>query len=407
MRTHPSEFRRTPKLRAGMKGRTAGPVRLGIVGTGSMGSWHARSVLDGRAGRVTLAAVCDIAPKAMEPFGGVAKFDDSRKLVRSGTVDAILIATPHFAHTPVAIDALAHGVHVLTEKPMAVHKADAQSMLRAHAKNRRTVFAVMLQERTSSVFRKVRALVRAGELGPLRRIQWTVTDWFRSDAYYASGGWRATWKGEGGGLLVNQCVHNLDMWQWLFGMPKTVRGWCGLGKYHPIEVEDEATAFFEYPGGLTGLFVASTGEAPGVNRLEVAGDRGRLAVEKGTITFVRNEVSAEAFCRSSTSCYAVPDSWEVSIPAGRQGADHAKVIANFADAILDGRPLVAPAAEGLNQVELSNSILLSSLAGRAIELPMDAAAYDRTLKGLMKKSKRHVGVRVRVKSEVPGYIRPS
>jgi len=389
-----------------MKLRPAGPVRLGLIGTGGMGSWHAQSVREGRAGRATLAAVCDVVPAAMAPFGDIPRFDDSRKLVRSGLVDAILIATPHFAHTPIAIDALNRGVHVLTEKPMAVHKDDALSMLRAHKRNPGTVFAVMFQTRVSSLYRKVRDLLRGGELGPLSRIQWTVTDWFRSDAYYASGGWRATWKGEGGGLLTNQCVHNLDMWQWLFGMPKAVRGWCGLGKYHPIEVEDDATAFFEYPGGLTGVFVASTGEAPGINRLEVAGDRGHLRVERGTITFLRNEVPASGFCRASKTAYAVPDHWEVSIPAGREGADHARIIANFAEAILGRAPLISPAEEGIRQVELSNSILFSSLLGRTVALPMNAGAFARKLNGLIAKSHRRLAVRARARGEVPRYIVP-
>ncbi|MEK7474878.1 MAG: Gfo/Idh/MocA family oxidoreductase [Candidatus Coatesbacteria bacterium] len=387
-----------------MKLRPAAPVRLGIVGVGGMGSWHARSVLAGRAGRVKLAAVCDVVPEAMAPFEGVQKFEDSRKLIRSGAVDAVLIATPHFLHTPVAIDAMGAGLHVLTEKPVAVHKADAIRMVRAHAKSPGAVFAVMFQTRTSSLFRRLRSLLQSGELGPLSRIHWTVTDWFRADAYYASGGWRATWKGEGGGVLTNQCVHNLDAWAWLFGMPKTVRGWCGFGKYHPIEVEDDVTAFFEYPNGLTGLFVTSTGEAPGYNRMEIVGDRGHVVVEKGAITFMRNEVSAKAFARSSRNAYDVPDCWEVSVPAGREPADHSRVIANFADAILNGAPLIAPAEEGLNQVELSNSIVLSALTGKTVALPMNAALFERTLRGLIRKSKRRLGVKARAVGEKPRYI---
>lgn len=379
-------------------------VRLGIIGTGAMGTWHADSILGGKVRRVRLSAVCDVRPEATAKYRGIPSFNDSRKLVRSGTVDAVLISAPHYFHTSIGIDALDNGLHVLTEKPLAVSKSDAVRMVQAHARNRKMVFAAMYQLRTANLYRKIRSLVKGGELGRLRRILWTVTDWFRSDAYYASSDWRATWQGEGGGLLTNQCVHNLDLWQWMFGMPEKVRGFCGFGRYHAIEVEDDVAAYFSYRDGTTGMLVSSSGEAPGINRLEVVGDRGQLVVENREISFQRTEVSTEEFCRKTPTAYEVPDFWRVKVPCPAGGGDHADVISNFADAIIDGTPLVAPAGEGMNQVELSNAIVYSGLMGVDVRLPMKPAAFSGLLKRLVRGSKKRSVVAPRMAGEVPRYI---
>lgn len=382
----------------------AGEIRLGIIGTGNMGSWHAESILGGKVRRVRLSAVCDIRPAATGKFSGIPAYTDSRKLIRSGRVDAVLIAAPHYFHTSIGIDALNNGLHVLTEKPLAVHKADAVRMARAHSRNRKTVFAAMYQLRTANLYRKIRSLVQGGELGKLRRILWIVTDWFRSDSYYASSDWRATWKGEGGGLLTNQCVHNLDLWQWIFGMPSMVRGFCGFGRYHNIEVEDDVSAYFSYQDGTTGTLISSSGEAPGINRMEITGDRGQMVVENREITFNRTEVSTASFCRKTRAAYEVPDYWRVKIPFPAGGGDHAGVISNFADAIIDGKPLVAPAEEGINQVELSNAIVYSSLAGRDVHLPMKPALFSGLLAKLVRGSRKRIAGAQRMAGEVPRYI---
>ncbi|MDI7276624.1 MAG: Gfo/Idh/MocA family oxidoreductase, partial [Anaerolineae bacterium] len=215
-------------------------VRIGIIGVGGMGAHHARYLLDGQIARATLTAVSDVDPARLEPYSALQTFTDSRDLIRSGAVDAVLIVTPHYFHTTIGCDALEQGLHVLVEKPISVHKADAERLIAAH-KNTDRVFAAMFQQRTTPHYKEIKKLVDAGELGPLQRTCWIITDWFRPEAYYASGTWRATWKGEGGGVLVNQCPHNLDLFQWIAGMPSRVRAFCGLGKYHDIEVEDEVT----------------------------------------------------------------------------------------------------------------------------------------------------------------------
>jgi predicted dehydrogenase len=370
--------------------RKSGSVKFGIVGLGNMGSVHARALLEGRVRSGELVAVCDMDPAKLEAYAELRRFADSAELMRSGDVDAVLIATPHYAHTPLSIDALGRGLHVLCEKPLAVHKADAERMLAAYAARPRSdqLFAAMLNQRTDPRYTKLRALVRGGELGELVRIHWTITDWFRPDVYYRSGGWRATWRGEGGGVLSNQCPHNLDLWHWIFGMPEALRAFCGFGRYHAIEVEDQVTAYLEYRGGATGVFVASTGEAPGTNRLEVAGDRGKVVIEGGVFSFVRNEVAASEFSRTTREPFSAPPVWNVEIPVTGTGTQHLGILQNFVNAIRDGEPLVAPAVEAIHGVELANAMIYSSVRGETVRLPLDSAAYAAELERLVRESGR-------------------
>ena len=364
------------------------PVRLGVLGVGLMGKNHARQVASGAVPGCELAALCDPNPRAGDDFPGVAFFDSPRALFASGAIDAVLVATPHYQHTELGIAALKAGLHVLVEKPISVHKAEALQLLAAH-RSKKQVFAAMFNQRTDPHYRKLRDLVRSGELGKIRRIHWTITDWFRPEAYYKHAGWRATWAGEGGGVLLNQCPHNLDLFQWIFGMPAQIRGFCQFGRYHDIEVEDDVTAYFQYPDGTTAVFIASTGEAPGSNRLEVVGERGQLVMENGTMRFLRNEVSMSEFSRTTSEKFARPDVWEVNIPLPPdRGEQHLGILKNFTNAILNGEALIAPASEGIHSVELANAIILSSLENRTVDLPMPAARYAKHLAHLIKSSKK-------------------
>jgi predicted dehydrogenase len=354
-------------------------VKLGIIGVGGMGSAHSKYLLSDEVKRCRLTAVCDIDESRLDTFAGLKKYTDSAELIRSGEVDAVLIATPHYDHTTIGIDALEQGLHVLVEKPISVHKADCERLIAAHT-DREQVFSAMFQMRTYPQFNKIRQIVAGGELGEIQRTSWVVSAWFRTQAYYASGGWRATWKGEGGGVLMNQCPHNLDQFQWICGMPAKVRAFCGFGKYHDIEVEDEVTAYLEYPNGATGIFTASTGEAPGTDRLEVAGDRGRLVYENDTIRFERTETGVAEFRRNCPNGFDKPDVWHCEIPAGEKPAGHSVITQNFVDAILDGAPLIAPAEEGIHSVELANAMLYSAWHDTSVDLPLDGAAYEAALK---------------------------
>jgi predicted dehydrogenase len=363
-------------------------VRLGIIGVGNMGGVHARNI--GKLREVKLAAICDTDQSKADRVAaevGCAAFYDASTLIGSGAVDAVLIATPHYSHTTIGIEAFAKGLHVLVEKPISVHKADCERLIAAHKRSKKLVFCAMFMQRTDPHYQKIRTLVKSGELGELRRMSWIITNWFRSDAYYASGGWRATWKGEGGGVLLNQCPHNLDLMQWMCGMPRRVTGYCSIGKWHDIEVEDEVTAYLEYPNGATGVFVTSTGEAPGTNRLEICGERGKVVLENDAIRFTRNEVEMSRFRRTTKESFAAPATWDVAIPVSGNGGQHNEIIQNFVDSIIHGAKLIAPAEEGINSVELANAMLFSSMTGTPVDLPLDGAAHERLLKRLIAGSK--------------------
>ena len=353
-------------------------IRVGIVGVGNMGSFYADRLAAGQVPRARLSAVCDADPGRLDRWKHVATFADSDSFFDAAEVDAVIIATPHYAHTPLGIAALQRGLHVLVDKPISVHKADAERLLAAHHDDRQ-VFAAMFNQRTDGYFLKIRELIAGGALGRLRRIHWIATDWFRTEAYYASSAWRATWKGEGGGVLLNQCPHQLDMLCWLFGMPARVTAHCYFGKYHDIEVEDEVTALLEYADGCTGVFITSTGEAPGTNRLEMTGERGKAVLENDRLVFYRNAEPMTDFSRTTPELFAAPGVEPVWFEGLEHGRQHVGILDNFVEAILDGAPLIAPAAEGLASVELGNAMLLSTFEDAPVPLPMEAAHFARWL----------------------------
>jgi len=364
-------------------------VRVGIIGMGNIGKHHAGYLLDGKVQRCELAAVCSTSPHKLEDYKakGVRIFDSGEKLIRSREVDAVIVATPHYQHTSLGIAALEAGVHLMCEKPVSAHKADAERLIAVAKKHANVVFAGMFQLRVEPRYLRIQKLIKDGDLGDIVRMSWLITDWFRTEAYYASGGWRATWKGEGGGVLLNQCLHNLDVIAWLLGMPSRVRGFCQLGRYHNIEVEDNVTAYLEYPNGATGTFVTSTGETPGTNRFEIAGTRGKVVLENNKLTFARNEVDMIEWSRTATVGFSKPEVRNEEIPFENAPAPHATLMLNFVNAILDGESLIAPGAEGLYSVELANVMLFSSLLDRTIEMPMDGAAFEKELQQLIAESK--------------------
>ncbi|GHB98783.1 Gfo/Idh/MocA family protein [Cerasicoccus arenae] len=359
-------------------------VRLGIIGMGGMGVAHARNILEGKVPGMRLAAIADRVQERLQGYGDdVKNFSDAIEMMESGTVDAVLIATPHYSHTPLGIAALERGLHVMVEKPISVHKADCERLISAW-KDRSIVFGAMFNQRGNPHYGKLRKMIQSRELGTIQRVNWIITDWYRTSAYYGSGEWRATWGGEGGGVLLNQCPHNLDLLQWLFGMPKKITALCQFGRFHDIEVEDAVTALLEYPDGATGVFITSTGEAPGVNRLEVAADRGRVVIENGVFKFERTEMPVSEHSRTATHSFKKPEHWEITIPMGEGSSGHVGILRNFAAAILHGEPLIAPAVEGIHSVELANAMLYSTFTQQPVELPLDSSAYEAALKARSK-----------------------
>lgn len=363
-------------------------VRLGIVGLGNIGKFHTGYLLEGKISRCELAAVADANTSNMEPLKakGIATFGKCEDMIRSGKIDAIVVATPHFLHTSIGIDALQNGLHTMIEKPISAHKADAERLCAVAREHPELVFAGMFQMRVEPRYLKIRQLIE-NEIGRLVRVNWIITDWFRTEAYYASSGWRATWKGEGGGVLLNQCLHQLDMLQWLCGMPARTRGFCQIGQFHDIEVEDSVTCYLEWANGATGVFVSSTGEAPGTNRFELCGTRGKVVLENNQLQFTRNDADMIEFSKTVKSGFAKPEVWNIDVPFETAANAHATLMQNFVDAILDKTPLLAPGYEGMGSVELANVLLYSSLIGETVELPLDSAAWEKKLNELIAGSK--------------------
>jgi len=358
----------------------SGTVRIGIIGMGNMGNSHAQKISAGKVPNLKLTAVADRDPVRLEKFEGVKKFAEGTDLINSGEVDAVLIASPHFAHTTLGIAALEAGLHTMVEKPLSVDKADCERLLAAHT-DENVVFAVMLNQRTNPCYKKLRQLINNGELGEIQRINWIITDWYRTESYFATSSWRATWVGDGGGVLLNQCPHQLDLMWWLFGMPSRITANCQFGRFHDIECEDAVTALLEYPNGATGVFITSTGEAPGTNRLEVAADRGKVVIENGKFSYTRNEVPISEHIVTEKGGFIMPESWDVEIPvSGDEGEQHVGILKSFTNAILKGTELISPAVDGMYSVEIGNAMILSAVEDRPIDMPMDSAAFAKVLK---------------------------
>jgi predicted dehydrogenase len=351
-------------------------VRLGIIGTGNIGITHIKIIIDGLAPDVELAAVADIAPQqrawASEFLGAdFPVYNDGSELISKSSVDAVLIAVPHYDHPPLAIEAFKAGLHVLCEKPAGVYTRHVREMNEAAEKSGK-VFAMMFNQRTNSRYKKMYELVKGGSFGAIIRTSWIITDWFRTEAYYESGGWRGTWDGEGGGVLLNQSPHQLDMFQWICGMPNRVRAFCHYGKWHDIEVEDDVTSYFEYPNGATGIFITSTGETPGTNRFEISLEKGKIVNDGGNdVTVYRLAENMRDFCKTSNDAYKTPACTIEKPEIEDDNPQHAGVIRSFAGHILRGEPLVAEGCEGINGLILSNAMHLSSWLDKTVDIPFD------------------------------------
>ena len=354
-------------------------VRLGIIGVGNMGSGHAANILAGKCPDIELTAVAD-RREARRQWAkdtlpeGTAIFEEGSDLIQSGLCDAVHICTPHYQHPTLAMEAFAAGLHVMCEKPAGVYTKAVREMNEAAEKSGK-VFAMMFNQRTNCVYRKMHEMVHSGQLGELKRVNWIITDWYRTQIYYDSGDWRATWEGEGGGVLLNQCPHQLDLLQWICGLPKTVQAFCQEGKWHDIEVEDDVTAYLQFANGATGVFVTTTGDAPGTNRFEVTGTLGKLVCENDKLTFWKLAQDEREFCRTATEGFAQPQCQQVEVETDGENLQHVGVLNAFAGKILHGTPLVAEGTEGLGGLTLSNAMHLSSWLGRAVDIPFDEELF--------------------------------
>ena len=367
-------------------------VRLGIIGAGNMGSGHIRNILAGKCPEIEVVAVADRRESrreaAHEQLPEAKIFNEGSELIASGVAEAVLIATPHYQHPVLAIDAFKHGLHVMCEKPAGVYTLQVREMIAEADKHPELTFGMMFNQRTNCVYRKIKEMIDAGELGELKRMSWLITDWYRTQSYYDSGAWRATWSGEGGGVLLNQCPHQLDLLTWLCGVPTKVRAFCHEGKWHDIEVEDDVTAYLEFANGMTGVFVTTTGDAPGTNRLEISGTKGKLVCEHDTITFDKLGADEREWCKTCKEGFQKPPVERVEVETDGQNIQHPAVLNAFAAHILRGEPLVADGREGIKGLTLSNAMHLSSWLEKVVDVPFDEKLFYDMLMEKCKHSRR-------------------
>lgn len=358
-------------------------VRIGIIGFGNMGSGHAKTITEGKVENGVLTAIADKNSEKLkiagETYPDIKVYQNAGDMFKSGEIDACIIAVPHYDHPPLAIEAFENKIHVMCEKPAGVYTKQVQEMNKAAEKSD-VVFGMMFNQRTNCVYRKMHEMVKNGDIGEIKRTNWIITNWYRSQSYYDSGGWRATWAGEGGGVLLNQCPHNLDLWQWICGMPSKVTAFCHNGKWHNIEVEDDVTAYVEYPNGATGVFVTSTADAPGTNRFEILGTKGKLVCEEGKgLMFYKLEVSEREYTFTTKESFKAPKSEKIIVETDGENPQHAGVLTAFVANILGKGQLIAAGEEGINGLMLSNAMHLSSWLGKTVDMPIDEELFYKEL----------------------------
>ena len=350
-------------------------VRFGVVGYGNIGQTHVATLTGGAVERARVTGVVTAGDTPLP--AGVTRYATLEDMLSVDTTDVVLIATPTMTHPNLGMDTLAAGRHLLMEKPIAMSALQARRLIEAVPAGVQA--AVMLNQRYHPVYREIKKIVSGGDLGRIVRFNWIMTGWYRPDVYFLVSSWRGTWPGEGGGALLNQCIHNLDVLQWVLGLPESVVADVRFGKFHEIDVEDEVTAMLSYADGATGVVVASTGEAPGMNRLDIVGDRGTLSFDGERLNVEISRQSVSEHCASTREMFGVPEFVKQEVPVRAELNQHACVLQDVVDAVLDGSTLATPLAEGLGSVELANAMLLSAWEEGRVSLPLDAEHYQSCL----------------------------
>lgn len=360
-------------------------VRIGMIGMGNMGCKYARILLDGGISDIEIKAITRIKPDSLKKLPEINErnipiYETADKLfeaVESGEleIDAVFIVTPHSAHEHQAIRALELGLHVLCDKPAGTMSRQGRNMAEVARKNKDLIFGMIFNQRMNPIYQKMKEIVESKQYGAIKRINWTITDWYRPNAYYDTVKWRGTWKGDGGGVLLNQCPHNLDLLYWICGMPRSVQAFCKEGKYHHIEVEDEVTAYFEYDNGATGIFYATTGEAPGMNRFEISLEDALLVCDNGKLKLCELGFKESEYRKNATDHFAkLYGTWK-DIECLEENTAHRGVIQNFINAIEGKDKLLIDGKEGIYSLLLSNAMYYASWERKMIDIPQTIEEY--------------------------------
>ena len=372
-------------------------IRLGIIGIGNQGSMYARRIVkENWCPEIRLTAIADKNPDRIEWAKSaispdVHYFEDAIAMLDSGVIDSCIVAVPHYDHPRLVIECMKRGIHVMCEKPAGVYTLQVREMMAEADKHPEVVFGMMFNQRTNCLYRKMRELIQSGKYGRVRRANWLITNWYRPQFYYDSGDWRATWSGEGGGVLLNQCPHQLDLWQWILGMPVKVQSFMRFGQWHDIEVEDDVTTYMEYADGHTGVFTTSTGDPHGTNRFEVQMDGAQLIAEGETLMLAELDQLEQDWTKTNKEAFGSVPCKVINVEMDGLNPQHQGVLNAWAGAILRGEPLVADGHEGINGLMLSNAMHLSSFLGKPVELPFDEQLYYDELMKRVATSKRKSG----------------
>ena len=372
-------------------------IRLGIIGIGNQGSMYARRIVkENWCPEIRLTAIADKNPDRIEWAKSAISpdlqyFDDAIGMLESGVIDSCIVAVPHYDHPRLVIECMKRGIHVMCEKPAGVYTLQVREMMAEADKHPEVVFGMMFNQRTNCLYRKMRELIQSGKYGRVRRANWLITNWYRPQFYYDSGDWRATWSGEGGGVLLNQCPHQLDLWQWILGMPVKVQSFMRFGQWHDIEVEDDVTTYMEYADGHTGVFTTSTGDPHGTNRFEVQMDGAQLIAEGETLMLAELDQLEQDWTKTNKEAFGSVPCKVINVEMDGLNPQHQGVLNAWAGAILRGEPLVADGHEGINGLMLSNAMHLSSFLGKPVELPFDEKLYFDELMKRVATSKRKIG----------------
>ena len=365
-------------------------VRLGIIGLGAEGGMYAQFLADGRVPNMEIGAICDILTEKKEDADkyGVPFFEDYKEMVTSGKVDAVVTTVPHYLHPEMGIFALENGIHALVEKPVGVYTKQANELIEYAATKPELKFGVFFNQRTNQLYKDLRELIQSGELGKLRHTSWIITTWWRPQGYYEQSDWRATWGGEGGGVLVNQAPHQLDLWQWICGVPNSVFAKAQYGFKRDIAVEDEVNALVSFDDGATGTFITCTHDMMGTDRLEILCDAGKVVVDNSNKVTISRLNQPEHELSKGMSMDEVGKLFkgeldmsqflttEVKDYGSVWGEQHCEVMRNFAAAVQGEEELLAPGADGIHGVRLANAIHLSSWTGQEVSIEnFDEQAY--------------------------------
>ena len=376
-------------------------IRLGIIGLGTQGGTYATFINEGKVKNIEIGAICDIDSFKRHEYPAVPFYENYIDMLESGQVDAVVTCVPHYLHPEMAIGALKRDIHPLVEKPAGVYTKQVSELNKFAATKPGLTFGIMFNQRSNELYQKVKQVIDQGEIGNIRRTNWLITSWWRPQSYYDQSAWRATWEGEGGGVLVNQAPHQLDLLQWICGMPKSVYSRVKYGYQRDITVEDEVTTLMDYENGATGVFITCTHDVIGTDRLEIVGDKGKIIVEKSKKVVIKRLHQSEPEMNATMGMDDIQEifngqelsdiySEEVLEYESKWGAQHIAVMENFAANILDGTPLLAPGSDGIHGVTLANAILLSSWLKKEVELPFDEDLYVSELNKRIEEEKHPV-----------------